>query len=196
MSVIDQQMQGINEQLRDVREKVSDVSTRLRQASRRSPESARLLAKWNLLTTRYSALQDQLVTLLSITTDTGEVVDPPERPSNPTSPRHPFDIASGVVVGLGLGVGLALVRERRSNAVRTSLELEQALGVPVVASIPRGRQRAMGKDVVVSQRKRRITVDAYRRLRTDLLDLAAASGTKTFLVTSATPRHSSTSPRT
>ena len=64
--------------------------------------------------------QSERDVLNGITTDPGRVVDPASVPTSPATPRHTFDIAVGVLLGLGLGVATALVKERRSEAMRAA----------------------------------------------------------------------------
>lgn len=183
--VVEQQATTIESQLQAVRTKIRAISARLRAVPPRSPERTSLQTTRNLLSSQYVALQNQLVALLSVTTDPGEVIDPPSTPPAPTAPRHAFDIAIGVLLGLGMGFAVALIMERRSNGVRSPTALEQTLRVPVLASIPRTARRGLERGLVVAQGKRTIMADSYRRLRTALLGLAEASNTKVILVTSA-----------
>ncbi|HZD80801.1 MAG TPA: polysaccharide biosynthesis tyrosine autokinase, partial [Actinomycetota bacterium] len=131
-------------------------------------------------------ISSKLANLQNLTIDPGQVIDPANVPTAPISPRHPFDIALGILLGVGLGVGAALVRERNSDAVRNVNELEGILGVPVLASVPRTRwgtpERAA---LVVARGLRTPAADAYRRLRTNLLSILEPSNMKTILVTSA-----------
>jgi uncharacterized protein involved in exopolysaccharide biosynthesis len=67
-----------------------------------------------------SNTQAQRDALNGITTDPGRVVDPATLPTSPATPRHDFDIAIGVLLGLSLGFAVALIRERRSDAARAA----------------------------------------------------------------------------
>lgn len=175
--VVQQQAEVLTVELQEVRARIRSISAQLRNLPPGSFQRASL-------TNEYVAVQNQLISLLSITTDPGEVVDPATEPLHPSSPRHPFDLALGALLGLGLGVGLALVLERGSHTVRSATEFEQGLGAPVLASIPKRRRHKLDKALVVGQGRRTITADAYRRLRTSLLDMAAGSGIRTLLITS------------
>ncbi len=182
--VIQQQADAINSQVADVRSKLQEVSDRLRELPRDTPARLGLQSERDVLSGRQLFLENQLVTLLSITTDPGEVVDPASVPASPATPRHAFDIAIGILLGLGLGFAAALIKERSSDAVRSPLELEEKLGVPVVGSIPRTRHLSGERALVVAGSQRSITADAFRRLRTRVLGVATPSH-KTILITSA-----------
>ncbi|MBA3764980.1 MAG: polysaccharide biosynthesis tyrosine autokinase [Actinobacteria bacterium] len=182
--VIQQQSDAINAQLGVVRLKLQAVTERLLGLPRESLLRQGLQSKRDVLSGSQLFLQNQLVTLLSITTDPGEVIDPASVPASPTSPRHEFDIAIGILLGLGLGFAAALIKERSSDAVRSPIELEQKLGIPVLGSIPKVRRPSPEGTLVVAGGKRTITADAFRRLRTSVLGTVKPSD-KTILITSA-----------
>ncbi len=182
--VIQQQTDAINEQLAEVGSKLRAVSEGLRRLSPDSPSRLGLQSRRDVLSGSQLFLQNQLVTLLSITTDPGEVIDPAILPSSPSAPRHEFDILIGIVLGFGLGFAAALIKERSSDSVRSPIEMEERLGIPVLGAIPRARRLAREKALVVTGGQRTITADAFRRLRTGLLGIASPTD-KVILVTSA-----------
>jgi exopolysaccharide transport family protein len=58
-------------------------------------------------------------------------------PINPASPRKGLAIGLGFVGSLGLGMALVLAREMFSSGFRRAAEIEQALGLQPLASVPR-----------------------------------------------------------
>ena len=182
--VIQQQADTIDRRIADVRSELQGVSDRLEGLPRDTPARLGLQSERGVLSGSQLYLQNQLVTLLSITTDPGEVVDPASVPTSPATPRHAFDIAIGILLGLGLAFAAALIKERSSDAVRSPLELEEKLGIPVLGSIPTTRQLSGERTLVVAGRQRTITADAFRRLRTGLLGVATPTH-RTILITSA-----------
>ena len=182
--ILERQTDAINAQLADVRSKLGGVADRLRSLPRDSVARQALLSRREVLSGSQLFLENQLVTLFSISTDPGEVIDPASSPTSPTSPRHEFDIAIGVLVGLGLGFAAALLKERSVDAIRSPIELEQKLGIPVIGSIPRMSGLGSQRTLVVAGGQRTITADAFRRLRTAVLGTVEPSD-KTILVTSA-----------
>jgi capsular exopolysaccharide synthesis family protein len=183
--VIQGQTQSINTQLESVRSKAQAISERLRTLPRGSPARVGFQSRYDILSGNQLFLENQLVTLSSITTDPGEVVDPASEPTSPATPRHEFDIAIGIVLGLGLGFAVAMAKERSSDVVRSPAELQEKLGIPVVGSIPKPRRQSSERNLVVTGGNRNITADAYRRLRTSVLGVVAPTKAKTILVTSA-----------
>ncbi len=66
--------------------------------------------------------------------------NPAEKPTAPSSPRVPLNMAIGVVVGALLGVGLAFFIEYLDTSVKTMDDVETMLGVPVLAIVPEKHQ--------------------------------------------------------
>jgi polysaccharide biosynthesis transport protein len=54
----------------------------------------------------------------------------------PSSPNRILLLSLGAILGLALGVGIGLVAEVTDSSVHTSSELQTALGIPVLASVP------------------------------------------------------------
>ena len=182
--MIAQQRAALDAQLDAVRVKQQVIADRLQTLPRDSLARPGLQSRREVLGGTQLFLQNQLVTLLSITTDPGEVVDPAIIPTTPRSPRHEFDITVGVLLGLGLGVAAALIKERSSDAVRTPGELEQRLAMPALGAIPRVKRLSADHNLVVAGGQRTLIADAFRRLRTGLLGIVEPTDT-TILVTSA-----------
>lgn len=59
-------------------------------------------------------------------------------PTRPTSPRSAMNLILGTLTGLMLGVAVALCREWMDRRIRNPQDLEQGLGLPVLACIPSG----------------------------------------------------------
>jgi succinoglycan biosynthesis transport protein ExoP len=184
--LIQQNVDADTTQLQTIGKQIQQVSTQLQQLPQGSPRRADLQTRLALFSSQSLALQNDLVQLQTITTNPGEVIDPASVPTSPASPRHVIDVVIGIVLGLVLAIGVALVRERSSDAVRTPADLEEGLGAPVLASIPkmgwRGRERV---GLVVARGRRTPAADGYRRLRTSLLSMTASGEAKTVLITSA-----------
>ena len=117
----------------------------------------------------------------------GRVIQPATSPTSPISPNHIVNGLLGLIAGLALGVGQALMRDRLSGRLRSSEEVEDYLEAPVLAVIPRipeWRRRKQAYLVSFSRRESPVS-EAYRILWTNLMSAAAATGTKSVVVTSA-----------
>ena len=107
-------------------------------------------------------------------------------PTSPSSPNKPLVGAAGLFVGLMLGVGLAFLRERLDDRLHGRSDLENAIGAPVLAVIPRvpGWRRQQGIKLITLDQPKSATAEAYRNLRTSITFAAAQRGMKVLMVAS------------
>lgn len=98
------------------------------------------------------AVADQFGQLVSTLDNRGDaelanvklnVVSGPTLNEDAISPKKPLNLALGAIVGLALGATIAIVRKTSRRAIGTATELEDALELPVLASIPRVRTRGL-----------------------------------------------------
>ena len=119
--------------------------------------------------------------------------EPPERPAAP-SPRR--NTAIGLVLGLLLGLGAAVMRERADRRLRTSTEIEEVFGSPVLGTLPElrppangmGVQRWLGvPGVVPPHRMQADAAEAFRLLRANLKYSDVGRGLTSVAVNSPSP---------
>jgi capsular exopolysaccharide synthesis family protein len=112
------------------------------------------------------------------------ILEPALRPTRPVSPNPRRDGLLGGGLGLALGVGMAFLLAQLDTTLRSRDEVERALApIPVLAAIPRG-----------SRKRKRVpwfeldpmspTAEAFRTLRTNLLQSSAERPLRRVLVTS------------
>jgi uncharacterized protein involved in exopolysaccharide biosynthesis len=65
------------------------------------------------------------------------VVDPAATPVRPAGPDRPRLLLVSLLLGLGLGAGAALLLESRDRTLRSPAQAREALGVPLLATLPR-----------------------------------------------------------
>lgn len=65
------------------------------------------------------------------------ILESAEPAPEPSSPNRILLLALGAILGLALGAGVGLVAEVTDSSVHTSSELQAALGIPVLVSVPK-----------------------------------------------------------
>lgn len=64
------------------------------------------------------------------------VLDPARVPSKPARPNRALLDGSGLVLGLAIGLIVAVAREMLDSSIKTSREVPELLGIPVLAEVP------------------------------------------------------------
>lgn len=122
----------------------------------------------------------------SIVQPGGQIVQPAFLPSSPSNTGPVRNGILGLFVGLALGVGLAFLRERLDDRLRGRDDLEETLGVPVLAVVPKVTQWRRRKEAHLAtlREPRSPAAEAYRTLRTSLLFVSSQRPLKVVMVTS------------
>lgn len=125
---------------------------------------------------------DQLRLTQALQTGGAELVQTASPPGSPSSPNTKRNVLLGLILGLLLGFGLAALLERLDRRVRSSEELEEIYGLPLLAKIPRSRllvgrsRRTLGNKTAEGE--------AFRVLRTNLRYFNADLEHRSILVVS------------
>lgn len=120
------------------------------------------------------------------TAPSAALITPASLPTSPTSPNIKLDLGVALIVGLALGAGSAGLRDHLDDRLRGALDLEAQAAAPVLAVIPAFRtwgSNPAGRLVMLTHPDS-IIAEAYRGLRTRLVQAAAPRNAKTVLVTS------------
>jgi succinoglycan biosynthesis transport protein ExoP len=116
-----------------------------------------------------------------------KVLDPAEVPASAASPNKTRAVQLGAFAGLLLGIGAALWLQRVDRRLRRPSEVERALGVPLLATIPRSRalERVPAGGLLDPTRSARVDIEPFRALRAKLRHMDIGRPIRSILVTSA-----------
>jgi capsular exopolysaccharide synthesis family protein len=113
-----------------------------------------------------------------------EIIAGPQLNLTPVSPRPARNLGLATVLGLLLGAGMAVLREMTDKAVKSTEQLQELTGAPVLAAIP--FDPAASKSLLVSGvASRSPRAEALRKLRTNLQFVDVDRPVRLMVVTSA-----------
>jgi tyrosine-protein kinase Etk/Wzc len=201
---LDAQIIQLRLQISELRQRFTDshpnlvaLNTKLRQLARaRSRLDAQVVARpdtelsWARLDRDVKVAAELYVQLLARAQELSvwkaanissvRMVDPAFVQPRPVKPDVSRTLAVSLLLGGALGLGLVLGRQGLRRGVHTASSLEQALGLPVYACLPRGR----GMALCAPDDPR---LEALRALRTRLLHELAGAPSKAVVLTSSRP---------
>jgi tyrosine-protein kinase len=137
------------------------------------------------LTRRIRSLEsrsEDLTVLASLQTGNAAVIERATPAASPSSPKPIRNAVIGGFAGLLLGLGLALVREQQDRRLRDPDELEEALGMPVLARLP--ASDALGRRSSVTHNLPPFEAEGIRMLRANLRYLERDRELDSVLITS------------
>jgi capsular exopolysaccharide synthesis family protein len=103
-------------------------------------------------------------------------------PSAPASPNRWLGLAVALILGFALGVGVAMALDALDDRLRGVADLELQSRAPVLGSLPALRSRRRSAPVVMLSSPASTVAEAYRDLRTRLLQLAGRGGAHVVLL--------------
>ncbi len=104
-------------------------------------------------------------------------------------PRPVRNGVLGLALGIVLGIGLAFLREALDTKVRSAEEIEERLGLPLLARVPEPPRRLRKHDEpVMLAEPHSSQAEIFRLLRTNLEFVRLTHSPRTILVTSALER--------
>ncbi len=110
------------------------------------------------------------------------VMEPALAPSSPAKPRKELNILLGFLVGLFGGIGLALIRENLDRTLHSREQIESITNLPTVGNIPAAGGQL---ELLHYGNGHGPQLEAFRRLRINVLAATRDVASKTMLVTSA-----------
>jgi capsular exopolysaccharide synthesis family protein len=124
-------------------------------------------------------------------------------PGAPVRPKPVQNLLVGLLIGLITGLALAFAIEVLDNTLKTQVDVEQFLGVPVLGPVPiigtgsRGEAAQVGdnvrdRDLSVFMDPKSVAAECYRSIRTNILFMSPDRPTRTMVVTSPSPQEGKT----
>lgn len=170
-----------------VQEGIDDQTAIRDAAAAGSPEEAEAQDAIDRASTTLSDLTTELTEVESTLIDGGTIITPARLPPGPQPRGLARILAASLAMGLLLGLGAAFVLDRLDTRVRGAADLERALGVRTLGSIPvfPERYRHASTRLVTVHAPAGPEADAFRRLRTSVLLAGQAEGVHTLAITSA-----------
>lgn len=181
--ILSQQLIQLEEELSQARQEYDRLVAQFPNDTERTTASRRSIelkeATYGTLLEQY----DQARVRDRIQANIPYVIEPAEIPGAPSKPNKKLNIAMGVLVGLIGGVGLAFLFENLDTKLYTTAQIQEATDLPTLVSIPevkrRGQVGFLNGDSPEGE--------AFRRLRTKILNLDQDVPLRSLAITSATP---------
>jgi succinoglycan biosynthesis transport protein ExoP len=166
-----------------------------READRKQVQDAIDLAEVTLTELSFEELEgaqgealkaklDQLRLNQALQTGGAELVQRATPPTEPSSPDPVKNVLLGIVLGALLGFGLAALLERVDRRVRSSEEMEELYGLPLVGRIPRSRRLAGNGAAAQEIGAQTLEGEAFRALRANLRYFSVDKELKSILIVS------------
>lgn len=181
--VINSQIESVQQRLTEVTQEIEETNPRTDSALAQTLETERssLIARLGVLQQKADDFQARRPNDLA----GGQLLEAASLPGSPYAPNHPANGARAFAVGLALGIGLAFLRERLDDRLRGRQDLEAAIGVPTLATVPKFPVSSKkGREIVLISQPRGSASEAYRSLRTGLQFLSGQEQIKSLLLTS------------
>lgn len=111
-------------------------------------------------------------------------------PLRPITTARNRTMAVAVLAGIGTGIGLVFLLDKLNNSFRSPVQLEEMLGVPVLATVPRAGTRMQRADVIRTLRSKPNSslAEAIRNLRTSILFSNVDAPPNVVMFSSSVPR--------
>jgi len=136
----------------------------------------------------YEALvgkRDQLDQMIALLTRNAVPVQAAEHATQ-VQPRPVRNGILGLLLGIVIGVGFAFLKEALDTRVRSADEVEERLGLPLLARVPEPPRRLRKRDgLVMLDEPQSPQAETFRLLRTNLEFVRSLNKPRTILVTSA-----------
>lgn len=117
------------------------------------------------------------------------IVDAAQVPERPSSPRLIINLALAMILGGIVGVGLVFALEQIDETVSNPSDVERALGLPLLGTIPKAENEDLGNEL---EDRKSSLVEAYLSAQTSLAFTTDHGLPRTLMVTSTQPAEGKT----
>ena len=131
------------EEAKNLKDQISIYQKRIEDTPKREQEIALLTRDYDLLKASYQSLMEKKIQAQMAENlerkQKGEqfkILDPARVPEKPIKPDRNKILLMGCALGLAMGIGLTWFRESMDQSFHTVSDLEEYLGIPVIAAIP------------------------------------------------------------
>jgi polysaccharide biosynthesis transport protein len=176
----------IDERLAEL-EEINEV---IASATPGSVDHQNALYRREVIVGQLSVLETQQASVSAPTLDAGSVIGR-RRPTEPSSPSYPLNLALGLFFGGFLGVVVAFVRDRMDDRIRETTELERSARAPTLATVPAVKAAEMN-GLASYDDSNPALAESYRRLRNSVHLLARAERLRILMITSAVEQEGKT----
>jgi capsular exopolysaccharide synthesis family protein len=175
---------------------VAEVNLQLAESPVGSAEFRDAVVLRNLLRTELSTLRARVTVVRTADLDPGEIIVHATQPTSPVGVDNQRLLVIGVLLGLFFGVLFAFFRDRVDERPKSRIDLEEAIGAPVLALVPKvhdGAKRDAARLFTVDD-PRSPAAEAFRTLGASVLVMGSErrlssrqrrSNIKTLLVVSS-----------
>lgn len=119
------------------------------------------------------------------------IIDSATAPVVPYWPKRSLFIAASVIVGLALGVMVITIQELMVTGMMTAEQVEEELGMPLIAAIPMMRGKDMPADMLIEKPTSQFA-EALRNARATIMGVKGETPPKIIAVTSSLPSEGKT----
>ncbi|MEP9401775.1 GumC family protein [Sphingomonas silueang] len=120
-----------------------------------------------------------------------QIIEAAQTPRNPSWPNKPLLFAVSFLVGLAIGIATITTQELLVSGLRTVEEVEEKLGVPLLAAIPNVRKNTRPADLLIEKPTSQFA-EALRNARASILGVRAQDRPQIIALTSALPSEGKT----
>ena len=132
-----------------------------------------------------SRAAEEVGVLASLQTGNAELVQPATVPESPSSPKPMRAGILGAILGLLLGISLAFLFERLNQRLREPEEVREALGLPILATVPESTAIARSNTGSLGGELPYAESEIFRTLRASLRYFNVDREIRSVLITSA-----------